>query len=127
METIANDSSYAIFRIGPEPKPNSQICGGCSVVRAPITTGPLATGSGWMFQKRSSYLPIFRHYYNMIRESGTTWRLSNLVNRPEFQSEKYSPKPTCETHKGKPIGFYKTSSIFAIVMIGLGICFLIYV
>ena len=99
----------------------------CSVVVAPVTTGPLGTGGGWMFQKRSPFLPIFRHYHDMIRESGTFWRLHQYENRPEMQSDYFYPEPICETHKGKPIGLYKISSIFVIVVIGIGICFLIYV
>ena len=91
------------------------------VVVGPVTTGPLGRGDGWMFQMRPPFLPIFSHYFTLMGESGAFWRLSQFVNRPELESEKYNPKPTCETHKGKPIGLYKTSSIFGIVVIALGI------
>ena len=127
METIANESSNAYFKISSNPLTSCQRVFDCSVVIAPFTTGALGTGTGWMFQKRSPFLPIFRHYHDMIRESGTFWRLHEFENRPDFQSNYFYPEPICETHKGKPIGLYKISSIFVIVVIGIGIYFLIYV
>ena len=128
METVANDSSYALFIIREEPGLKlCKVTRDCSVVLAPVTTGPLATGVGWIFQKRSPFLPIFRHYHDMIRESGTFLRLHQYENRPEMQSNYFYSEPICETHKGKPIGLYKISSIFVIVVLGIGICFLISV
>ena len=99
---------------------------GCSVVIAPFTSGGHGKGSGWMFEKRSPFLPIFNHYFNKIREAATFKRLSEYHNRPEFDSNYYLQIPTCETNKGKPIGLYKISSTFAVVMIGAGVCLMIY-
>ena len=99
---------------------------GCSVVHAPFTPGALGKGGGWMFEKRSPFLPIFNHYFNMIKETATFKRLRRRLNRPEYDSNYYFPIPTCDTHRGKPIGLYKISSTFAIVMIGAGDCFIIY-
>ena len=95
-------------------------------MNAPFTSGALGKGSGWMFEKRSPFLPIFNHYFNKIKESATFKRLQRRRNRPEFDSNYYFPEPTCDTQRGKPIGLYKIFSTFAIVMIGAGVCFIIY-
>ena len=125
MERVILDSSYALFAFSVNPIIR-RCKSGCSVVIAPFTSGALGRGAGWMFEKRSPFLPIFNHYFNKIKESATSQRLSRTHNRPEYDSNYYFPKPTCETYKGKPIGLYKISSTFAIVIIGAGVCFMIY-
>ena len=125
MKRVALDSSYAAIVFNEYPM--IVVCkSGCSVAIAPFTSGALAQGNGWMFQKRSPFLPVFNHYFNKIKESATFKRLRRLSNRPEYESNYYFSKPTCETRKGNPIGLYKISSMFAIVIIGAGACFMTY-
>ena len=127
MEKIASESSNAYFRITSQPLSSCQKVFDCSVVIAPFTTGALGTGAGWMFQKRSPFQPIFNHYYHIMKESGSVRRMQRRPNRPEFDSNYYKPKTTCENLEGKPIGIYKSSSLFIILMIGVFVCFLIFV
>ena len=94
---------------------------------APFTTGPLGTGSGWMFKKRSPFLAILNHYYLLMKESGSKTRLASRTNRPEFDSEYYLPKQACDHYEGKPIGIHKASSIFAIMIVGMGLAFIFFV
>ena len=126
MENIANESDNAYFKISSKPLTSCKRVFDCSVVIAPFTTGELGTGTGWMFQKRSPFLKIFNHYYYMMKESGSIERLRRRRNRPEFDSNYYKPKTTCENHEGKAIGIYKSSSLFIILMIGVGVGFLIF-
>ena len=124
---VASERSNAYFMISSKPIRTCPKVFDCSVVVAPFTTGALGTGTGWMFPKRSPFLPIFNHYYHVIKESGSVIRMRRRRNRPEFDSNYYKPKTTCENLEGKPIGIYKSSSLFIILMIGVFFCFLIFV
>lgn len=126
MEEIANESNNAYFKISSKPLTSCRRVFDCSVVIAPFTTGALGTGTGWMFLKRSPFLPIFNYYYNMMKESGSIERLRRRRNRPEFDSNYYKPKATCQNHEEKAIAIYKSASLFIILMIGVGVGFLIF-
>ena len=126
LDLLANDSSYAWFGIGGGPGNNCKRNRDCSVVVAPFTTGPLGTGSGWMFKKRSPFLRIINHYYLSMKESGSVERLTRRKNRPEFDSKYYLPKQACDHYEGKPIGIHKASSIFAIMVVGIGLGFIFF-
>ena len=56
-----------------------------------------------------------------MQESGSVKRLKSRRNRPEYDSDYYRPKVSCEHYEGKPIGIHKASSIFAILMVGIGL------
>ena len=68
-----------------------------------------------------------------MKESGAIYRLRQDYNIAGFKPfidyipEDVDAKGRCETHEGKPVGIHKISSVFAIVVIGIGIGFLIYV
>ena len=126
LEKVASESSNAHFRISSTPLSSCQKVFDCSVVISSFTTGALGTGAGWMFHKRSPFLPIFNYYYHMMKESGSVLRMKRRMNRPEFDSNYYYPKQTCENLEGKPIGIYKSSSLFIILMLGAFVCFLIF-
>ena len=125
LEKVAKDGSSAYFMISSKPLTSCKRFYDCSVVVAPLTTGILGSGVGWMFKKRSPFLQIFNHYFYKIEESGSYQRLRRRRNRPEFDLNYYRPELTCKTHKGKPVGIYKISSVFAIVAVGVGIGFLV--
>ena len=127
FEKLANDSSYAWFGISNGVSTSCKRNWDCSVKNAPFTTGILGIGGGWMFKKRSPFLPILNHYFLLMEESGTVWRLRRRMHRPEYDLNYYLPKQKCEHYEGKPIGIHKASSVFGILIIGIATCFIFFV
>ena len=67
MDKLVEDESYAQFSIGGK-NTGYVVCKRyqrCEVVKAPFTEGRFPGGVGWLFPKRSPYLPIFNQYYNI--------------------------------------------------------------
>ena len=75
-------------------------------------------GSGWLFRKRSQFYPVFKQYYAAIKEAGTVERISAQYYNIDIG---YKKDQLCSNHEGKPIGMKKAYSLFAIVILGLGL------
>ena len=77
-------------------------------------------GSGWIFPKQSSLLPIFKHFVNVMKEGAIVSWISS-----SYDEHKGMPDQVCPDYAGKPIGLEKCFSLLVIMMLGMGlsICF----
>ena len=81
----------------------------CEVVAAPFTEGYFPGGVGWIFPKRSPFLPIFKKYFWELKEAGHKQR---IYNKPEYKDSHLLPDQECETLDGHPISMFKVISLF---------------
>ena len=83
----------------------------CKVVIAPFTEGRINGGMGWLFPKRSPFLPIFNKYYWEVKEAG---HYERVYNKPEYDKTHLLPDQECEDLDGHPISMHKVISLFAL-------------
>ena len=73
-------------------------------------------GSGWIFPKKSVFLPIFKYYLSRMKE-GAIYR--------RIMSSQGMPSRICPEYAGKPIGLEKVVSLLGIIMFGTGLSVII--
>ena len=93
----------------------------CEAVIAPFIEGRYPGGVGWIFPKRSPFLPIFNQFYWDIKEAGL---LDRIWAQPKYSPNKLLPKHECETLDGHPIHMHKVISLFT-MLFGAFCCSLI--
>ena len=125
MAKIAEDGSYASFIIDHLPDSECPEYVDCRVVVAPFSSFAGTGGAGWLFPKRSPFLPIFNYYFWIMKGSGAYGRIMKPQNRPGYNPMSIA-KQQCENLEGKPIGIHKSFSVFVILMTGLCLSILIF-
>ena len=123
MEKIAKDERYAWFSVSWEPPVECDKYQKCEVVSVPFTEGRFPGGRGWIFPKRSPFLPIFNKYYWELKEAGFRTRIKN---KPEYRPNHLLPEQECETLDGHPISMHKVISLFAMFFGAFCCSFLIF-
>ena len=125
MAEVAKDASYASFLIKQTQDKDCPEYVDCRVVAAPFSSYTGTGGAGWLFPKRSPFLPIFNYYFWIMKGSGAYGRIMKPQNSPL-----YNPKSIiyqqCENLEGKPIGIHKSSSVFVILIAGLCLSILVF-
>ena len=122
---MVEDGSYTQFCIGSKtscyvPCKKYQRC---EVVKAPFFEGSFPGGVGWLFPKRSPFLPIFNQYYWELKNTGHWNRINS---KPEYDPTKLLPYQECETLEGHPIGMHQVISLFAMFFGAAFISFAIF-
>ena len=117
MTKLVEDDSYASY-VMTGGKGHLKRCPeyySCDIIVVPhvITT---SLGSGWIFPKRSPFLPIFHKHATLIKETGVLERIANTYNEL-----KGMPGQICAEYDGKPIGAEKCFSLFGMMLFGIGI------
>jgi hypothetical protein len=72
-------------------------------------------GAGWIFPKQSMFLPIFKHYFNMMKEGAIQSRVYSSYSDPAVNSR------VCPKYAGNPIGLEKTVTLLGIFTLGAGL------
>ena len=119
MDKVVDDDSFAVFLITSRI-PHCDSYKKCKVVKTPIVVSK-TLGSGWMFPKRSPFLPILKHYIGLFKEAGTFKRLQN-----SHYENNYSPDQECFEYDGHPIQMQKAVSLFGLILGGMGLSFIIF-
>ena len=71
-------------------------------------------GSGWIFPKQSKFLPIFKHYFNIMNEGAVYgWIYSSYGDDTTDR--------VCHNYAGKPIGWEKVVSLLGAFILGAGL------
>ena len=125
MDKLVEDDSYAQFSIGNKNS-GYVVCKRyqrCEVVKAPFTEGSFPGGAGWLFPKRSPFLPIFNQYFWELKYAGH-W--NRIISKPEYDPTKLLPYQECETLDGHPISMHKVISLFAMFFGAAFISFAIF-
>ena len=113
MDKVAEDDTYGVFRIsGDHPSYCTQYQT-CKVIEAPFAVGRSIGGGGWIFQKRSPFLPIFRYHYWKYKEAGLELR---IWGKPEYSPHFLLPDQECETLDGHPVSIFKLPSVFVMLL-----------
>ena len=110
------DDSYAFYQVHGERHFRCHRYQNCEVVLVPFTEGRFPGGAGWIFPKRSPFLPILNKYFWELKEAGH-W--SRINSKPEYNPIKLLPDQECPTLDGHPISMFKVISLFA--MFGVSI------
>ena len=79
---------------------------------APFIEGRIYGGQGWLFPKRSPFLPIFNKYYMEIKEAGHLYRISR---QPKYDPTYLLPQQECGDLDGHPISMHKVISLFVLI------------
>ena len=108
---MAEDDNFAYFGISIDPKFQCNLYQTCAIVNPPFTDGKYSGGIGWLFPKRSAFLPIFNKFFWKMKEAGLIRR---IYNQPEYRPNKLLPNQVCETLDGDPISMHKVVSLFAL-------------
>ena len=118
LEKVARDNSYVFFGflsialIG-----HCEAFQKCEVVEAPFTEGSMVGGVGWLFPKRSPFLPLFNQMFWDLKEKGFMQRIQN---QPQYNPNKLLSLQECETLDGQAISMLKVISLFS--MLGGAAC-----
>ena len=70
-------------------------------------------GMGWIFPKRSPFLPIFHKHITLIKETGVYNRIGDT-----YDPLKGMPGQICKEYDGEPIGAEKSFSLFGMMISG---------
>ena len=126
---MVEDDSYALFLVGSEAPVDCDRFYKCDIVAAPFTTGIINLGKGWMFQKRSPFLKLFKRAYRKMEEAGTIRKMEERLRR-ERNFERYHLKDQiCSRLDGSRIGFEganKSAMLFALFVGGVSISQIIF-
>ena len=79
------------------------------VVKVPFTEGKVPGGSGWLFPKRSPFLPIFNKHFWELKELGHWKRISKSYSSTALLSTSQENEDLDE----HPISMHKVISLFA--------------
>ena len=114
MDKLVEDDSFALFQLwsGNRPSPACDVYQKCQVVKTHFVVAR-NFGGGWMFPKRSPFLPILKHYVGLVKEVGIVLRISSSYAKQNGQE--------CLEYDGDPIRLQKTFSLFAIVLGGMSL------
>ena len=78
---------------------------------------------GWLFPKRSPFLPIFNKYFWELKEGGHWDRINS---KPEYDPTKLLPDQECDTLDGHPIRMFKVISLFAMFFCSVALISMIF-
>ena len=121
---MIEDDSYALFLVGSEAPVDCDRFYKCEIVAAPFTTGIINLGKGWMFQKRSPFLKLFRRAFRKMEEAGTIKKMEERLRR-ERNFERYHLKDQiCSRLDGSIIGFdgaNKSFMLFVLFVAGVSL------
>ena len=114
FEHLVEDDDYAAYAM-MGGKGHVKICPkyySCDIIMVPhvITT---ALGMGWIFPKRSPFLPIFHKHLTIIQETGVLHRIADT-----YDPLKGMPNQICKEYDGEPIGAEKCFSLFGMMLSG---------
>ena len=90
----------------------------CKVIKkiVPFTGSKTTGGRGWLFPKRSPFLPILNKYFLELKEAGHKRRIGL---KAEYTPSKLLPDQECENLDGHPISMHKVISLFTLFVVGL--------
>ena len=123
FEKVANDDNYAMFRISSKAHLPLKHYKNCDVVAAPFTTGVFAGGAGWLFPKRSPFLPIFRQYFWQLSDAGL---FKKIATNPEYQPFFLLPHQECETFNWHSVSIQQLAILFSTIVGGFGLSLLTF-
>ena len=109
FELLEDDDSYALF-LPQVSEHETKYCSKyqkCEVVTAPFSKGYFPGGIGWIFPKRSPFLPIFNYHFWQLNEADHKRR---IYNKPEYKPSYLWPAQECEDLDGQPISMFKSMS-----------------
>lgn len=117
-DKLAEDDSYAFFTIQNKDRISCLNYQKCNVVRKiiPFTGSKTAGGRGWLFPKRSPFLPIFKKYFWELKEAGH-WR--RIKDKAEYNKYHLLPDQECEDLDGHPISMHKVISLFTMFFVAV--------
>lgn len=120
---MLEDDSYSVHFLSAKGfMKNCKAYHECKVIKAPFATAKVAGGAGWLFSKRSPYLPVFQKYYREAKETGA---LHRLWQHPKYTPNALLPDQICEELDGEPIGMDKAFSLFMMLCGGGSLSLLI--
>ena len=119
MDKLVDDDSFAQFYI-ESGSPHCDSYKKCKVVKTPFVVSKML-GAGWMFPRRSPFLPILKHYFGLFKEAGTYNRLKD-----SHDENNHLPDQECFEYDGHPIQMQKAVSLFGLILGGMGISFIIF-
>ena len=119
MDKLVKNNSFALYQLWSHPTCESYQK--CDVVKTHFVVGE-SFGAGWMFPKRSQFLPILNHYIGMVKEGGSVRRISH-----QYDENSHLPEQECFEYNGDPIAMKKVGSLFALIVGGMGISLIILV
>ena len=122
-KTCRGDDSFVFFSIGMKPNYRCKSYQTCEVIIPPFTEGKFMGGRGWLFPKRSPFLPAFNQLFWKIKELGLYQR---IINQPKYSPNKLLPKQYCETLDGDPISMHKVVSLFALFAVAFNVTLVIF-
>ena len=70
LDKLVEDDSYAFYQVHGERHFRCHRYQNCEVVLVPFTEGRFPGGAGWIFPKRSPFLPMLNKYYWELKEAG---------------------------------------------------------
>ena len=123
MDKLVDDDSFAVFAVYGEGSPPDCTCyKKCKVVKTPFVVSKML-GAGWMFPRRSPFLPILKHYFGLFKEAGTYNRLKDSHKE---NKNNHLPDQECFEYDGHPIQMQKAVSLFGLILGGMGLSFIIF-
>ena len=118
------DDNFAYFAISVEEKRDCSVYKRCEIVNPPFTDGKYSGGTGWLFPKRSPFLPIINKFFRQINEAGLMYR---IYRQPEFHpTNMLLPNQVCETLDGDPISMHKVVSLFVLFAVAFSFTLVIF-
>ena len=120
---MAEDDNFALFAISVGANVNCKIYQTCEVVNTPFTDGKFPGGMGWLFPKRSPFLPIFNKLFWKMKEGGL---IDRIAFQPEYTPNKLLDTQVCETLDGDPISMHKVVSLFALFAVAFSFTLAIF-
>ena len=104
QDFVENDPSFALFgdALSQKSTIGYKTCQFIEIPKRKYGNYP----SGFTLPKNSSFEPIFQYYVKRLLESGSVVQIRTIY-------EKSYGEQICESFDGKPIGFNKSFSLFA--------------
>ena len=123
---MVEDDSYALFLVASETPAECDRFYKCDIVAAPFLTGIINIGKGWMFQKRSPFLPLFKRTFRKMEEAGTVRKIEDKTRREQNFERYHLTDQICNALDGNPIGREKSWSLLLFFVGGVGLSQIIF-
>ena len=124
---MVEDDSYALFLAASEPPVDCDRYYKCDIIAAPFETGVINIGKGWMFQKRSPFLPFFKRAFTKMEQAGTIRKIEDRTRREQNFERYHLKEQICSSLDGTEIGWNKALLLFLLFFTGVAISQLIFV